>query len=225
MKILKTIVTSTLTAILFAAPVMADKYGVGLTWNTKDAQAVLDMMPAQKTEFGKLIDSGDVSDMYLLDSEIEGTPVKLLRFVIEGDSEEDVRDKLSDLPLYKSNLVTIQDVQYLGIKWLDKIPTLNNYALTLTWKDGIDSAEVDRVLGLDLQKIVNLNRAGLITSSYLNTKKVEEGKVHPIYLLAVLAEDEEHAQDISKQFEAVKKGYADVSILELGEKFDMANRK
>lgn len=78
--------------------------------------------------------------MYLLDSEINGTPVKLLRFVIEGESEDDVRSKLSGLPLYKSNLVTIQNVEYLGIKWLDKIPTLNNYALTLTWKDGVDGA-------------------------------------------------------------------------------------
>lgn len=203
---------------LLSFDLFANDFSVELSWNTDDLSEVLNTMPEQKDAFGKLIEDGVIKDMFITNSKINNTPVRLLRFVIQGDDIPNVKNKLKGLPLYKKDLLKIINVKPMGAKWLDNTPILNNYGVTFTWKDGIDPMEIDRVLSVDLQRVIALNQAGLITSSYLNTQTFENGTIRPIYSVSFLADDAKHAYELSKQFEAVMLGYANTEVQYLGRK-------
>jgi len=208
-----------LTTCSFAS--LAADYGVELEWNTDNAQEVIDAMAQQRAEFSKLIEAGEIKDMYIAKSKIGDKPARILRFVIEAESEQEVTDKLSDLPLYKKNLVKISNIRHLGAKWLDNTPITQNYGITLTWYQDVDSLEMDRVLGIDLSRVISLNQAGSVTSAYLDTQTLSNGDVRPVYLISVLATDAKQASELSKQFEAVNLGYARAEIQYLGQKLNM----
>jgi len=223
MKLLKT--TALIAALCAPTLTFADDFGVELEWNTMDAKLVMDTFPQQKLAFGALIDKGEIKDMFIVPTKIDGKTVQLLRFVIEADDEAHVRQKLKELPMYKKNLIKISNIKQLGSKWLDKTPVYKNYGVIITWKQNkIDPMEISRVLGVDLQLVVNLNHAGLVTSSYINTQKLKNGLTRPIYSVAFLAKDEAHAKMLSQQFEAVSLGYATIEIQYLGHKLDMKRR-
>lgn len=222
---MKKLITSTLliTSILgFTATVQAADYGVALNWNTTDAEKVLDMMNEQRSAFSELIKSKEVKDMFLVESDIDGKPMGILRFVIQADSEKDVKDTLSGLPFYKEKLVSIDNIKPLGEKWLDNTPMNKNYALMFEWNADIDVMEMDRVIGIDLQRVVTLNSSGLVTSSYINTQTVKDGSTRPTYSVSIMAKDEKHARDLSQKFEAVALGYAKMDVMYLGHKINMA---
>lgn len=164
----KLILLSTLTVASFSS--LAADYGVELAWNTNDSEQVLKTLPEQKAAFSQLIQQGDVKDMFVLPSSIDGKPVQILRFVLSADNEAEVATKLQDLPMYQQDLVKIASIQPLGAKWLDNTPESDNYSVTLRWKEGIEALEMDRVLGVDLQRVISLNNSGLVTSSYINTQ-------------------------------------------------------
>ncbi|EOD9419276.1 hypothetical protein [Vibrio campbellii] len=215
----KHILLSTLTVASFSS--FAADYGVELAWNTNDSEQVLKTLPEQKAAFGQLIEQGDVKDMFVLPSSIDGKPVQILRFVLSADNEAEVATKLQDLPMYQQDLVKIASIQPLGAKWLDNTPESDNYSVTLRWKEGIEALEMDRVLGVDLQRVISLNNSGLVTSSYINTQVLDNGVERPIYSVAVLAKDAQQAQTLMYSFEAVQLGYATFEIEYLGKKLDM----
>ena len=63
---MKIITLATLAAsIFFSTFISAADYAVELEWNTNNLEQVLDNMPEQKAEFSKLIDRGDIKDMYV----------------------------------------------------------------------------------------------------------------------------------------------------------------
>lgn len=220
-KIIKTLFA--IGALLVGAgSAYAYDYGVELKWNTDDIAQVLKTMPEQRASFKKLVDNGKIKDMFVENSQVGGQKTQLLKFVMEAESEQSVRDQLASLPLYQQDLVRINHIQLLGSKWLDNTPQANNFGLTFIWKSGIDPLEIDRVLGIDLQRVIALNQVGTVTSSYINTQNLENGVVRPTYLVAVLAKDAAHALEMSKQFEAVTMGYADVQVEPLGHKLDMS---
>lgn len=215
----KIILLSTLTVASFSS--LAADYGVELAWNTNDSEQVLKTLPEQKAAFSQLIERGDVKDMFVLPSSIDGKPVQILRFVLSADNEAEVATKLQDLPMYQQDLVKIASIQPLGAKWLDNTPESDNYSVTLRWKEGIEALEMDRVLGVDLQRVISLNNSGLVTSSYINTQVLDNGVERPIYSVAVLAKDAQQAQNLMYSFEAVQLGYATFEIEYLGKKLDM----
>ena len=212
-----------IAAILFSTIASAQDYAVDLEWNTDDFQQVLNTMPEQKAEFRKLINQGEIKDMYVSRSEVDGNPVQLLRFVIAADSEQQVHTKLAHLPLYEKDLVNISKITLLGAKWLDNTPNYNNYGVTITWKNGIEALEIDRVLNIDLQRVVSLNQAGLVTSSYIDTQDLGNHVTRPIYSVSFIAKDAQHAKELSHQFEAVTLGYANVDVQHLGKKLSLTN--
>ncbi|WP_333002156.1 hypothetical protein [Vibrio coralliilyticus] len=211
-----------LISLFISGTVFAADYGVELSWNTDDAEQVLKTLPEQKAAFGELIEQGSVKDMFVIRSKVDGKPIQLLRFVLEADSEADVQRKLKDLPMYKKEQVKISNIRMLGSKWLDNTPVYNNYGVVITWKEGIEALEMDRVLGIDLQRVISLNQAGFITSSYLDTQKLSNGVVRPIYSVSFLAKDAQHARELSNQFEAVTLGYATIEIQHLGHKISLS---
>ncbi|AXN34150.1 hypothetical protein F0224_02580 [Vibrio coralliilyticus] len=211
-----------LISLFISGTVFAADYGVELSWNTDNAEQVLKTLPEQKAAFGELIEQGAVKDMFVIRSKVDGKPIQLLRFVLEADSEADVQRKLKDLPMYKKELVKISNIRMLGSKWLDNTPVYNNYGVVITWKEGIEALEMDRVLGIDLQRVISLNQAGFITSSYLDTQKLSNGVVRPIYSVSFLAKDAQHARELSNQFEAVTLGYATIEIQHLGHKISLS---
>jgi hypothetical protein len=211
-----------LISLFISGTVFAADYGVELSWNTDDAEQVLKTLPEQKAAFGELIEQGSVKDMFVIRSKVDGKPIQLLRFVLEADSEADIQRKLKDLPMYKKELVKISNIRMLGSKWLDNTPVYNNYGVVITWKEGIEALEMDRVLGIDLQRVISLNQAGFITSSYLDTQKLSNGVVRPIYSVSFLAKDAQHARELSNQFEAVTLGYATIEIQHLGHKISLS---
>ena len=211
-----------LISLFISGTVFAADYGVELSWNTDNAEQVLKTLPEQKAAFGELIEQGAVKDMFVIRSKVDGKPIQLLRFVLEADSEADVQRKLKDLPMYKKELVKISNIRMLGSKWLDNTPVYNNYGVVITWKEGIEALEMDRVLGIDLQLVISLNQAGFITSSYLDTQKLSNGVVRPIYSVSFLAKDAQHARELSNQFEAVTLGYATIEIQHLGHKISLS---
>ncbi|ANW26891.1 hypothetical protein BA953_22415 [Vibrio coralliilyticus] len=211
-----------LISLFISGTVFSADYGVELSWNTDDAEQVLKTLPEQKAAFGELIEQGAVKDMFVIRSKVDGKPIQLLRFVLEADSEADVQRKLKDLPMYKKELVKISNIRMLGSKWLDNTPVYNNYGVVITWKEGIEALEMDRVLGIDLQRVISLNQAGFITSSYLDTQKLSNGVVRPIYSVSFLAKDAQHARELSNQFEAVTLGYATIEIQHLGHKISLS---
>ncbi|WP_240205629.1 hypothetical protein [Vibrio sp. CyArs1] len=205
-----------------ASSAYAYDYGVELKWNTDDIAQVLKTMPEQRASFKKLVDNGKIKDMFVENSQVGGQKTQLLKFVMEAESEQSVRDQLASLPLYQQDLVRINHIQLLGSKWLDNTPKANNFGLTFIWKSGVETLEIDRVLGIDLQRVIALNQVGTVTSSYINTQNLENAVVRPTYLVAVLAKDAAHALEMSKQFEAVTMGYAEVQVEPLGHKLDMS---
>ncbi|WP_440886272.1 hypothetical protein [Vibrio campbellii] len=215
----KLILLSTLTVASFSS--FAADYGVELAWNTNDSEQVLKTLPEQKAAFSQLIEQGDVKDMFVLPSSIDDKPVQILRFVLSADNEAEVATKLQDLPMYQQDLVKIASIQPLGAKWLDNTLESDNYSVTFRWKEGIEALEMDRVLGVDLQRVISLNNSGLVTSSYINTQVLENGVERPIYSVAVLAKDAQQAQNLMYSFEAVQLGYATFEIEYLGKKLDM----
>ncbi|MGF1750042.1 hypothetical protein [Vibrio cionasavignyae] len=221
MKIIKKLVLSLSVIALTPSLSFAQDFGVELKWNTTDIYQVLEKMPQQKQAFKQFVDSGKVKDMFVTDSKVGEQTTQLLRFVMEGESEDDIRASLSALPLYEANLVKISNIQPMGAKWLDKSPQNNNYGLTFTWKSGIEPLEIDRVLSIDLQRVIALNQVGSVSSSYINTQTLQSNVVRPVYLVSVLAKDATQAIEMSKKFEAVRLGYADVEVLHLGRKLDM----
>ncbi|MGD8110849.1 hypothetical protein ACQEXU_10125 [Vibrio sp. TRT 21S02] len=220
-KALQYLLASTLAAT--SAYATADDFGVELVWNTTDAEEVLKVLPEQKDEFHKLVKKGEIKDMFLVKSNIDGKPAQLLKFVITGDSEKEVTEKLHRLPMYEKELVKIHKIQNLGAKWLDNTPVYNNYGVTFTWKEEIEPLEIDRVLGIDLQRVISLNQAGLVTSAYINTQKMSNGVERPIYSVAFLAKDAQHARELSKQFESVNLGYASIDVQYLGHKVNITD--
>lgn len=220
-KLIKT--TLLITSLLGSSAIaQAADYGVTLNWNTTDADKVLSMMDEQRLAFGELIKNKEIKDMFLVESEIDGKLMGILRFVIEADSEKGVENKLSELPLYKENLVNIEHIQPLGGKWLDNTPSNKNYGLMFKWKEDINVLEMDRVIGIDLQRVIALNKLGLVTSSYIDTQTVKDGSTRPTYSVSIMAKDEAHARELSQQFEAVSLGYAKVNVMYLGHKINMA---
>ncbi|MFZ8769816.1 hypothetical protein LCE44_22710 [Vibrio harveyi] len=213
------ILLSTLAVASFSS--FAADYGVELAWNTNDVEQVLQTLPKQKAAFNQLIEQGDVKDMFVLPSSTDGKVVQILRFVLSAENEAEVQAKLRDLPMYQQDLVKIASIQPLGAKWLDNTPESDNYSVTLRWKEGVEALEMDRVLGVDLQRVINLNNSGLITSSYINTQVLDNGIERPIYSVAVLAKDAQQAQNLMYSFEAVQLGYATFEIEYLGKKLDM----
>ncbi|AYV24073.1 hypothetical protein [Vibrio mediterranei] len=205
-----------------ASSAYAYDYGVELKWNTDDIAQVLKTMPEQRASFKKLVDNGKIKDMFVENSQVGGQKTQLLKFVMEAESEQSVRNQLASLPLYQQDLVRINHIQLLGSKWLDNTPKANNFGLTFIWKSGVEPLEIDRVLGIDLQRVIALNQVGTVTSSYINTQNLENAVVRPTYLVAVLAKDAAHALEMSKQFEAVTMGYAEVQVEPLGHKLDMS---
>ncbi|MFM2587376.1 hypothetical protein [Vibrio sp. TBV020] len=219
---MKAFTLATLFTTLFTATVAnSADFGVELAWNTDDVQQVLDTMPEQKAAFGELIEQGEIKDMFVSRSQLDGRSVQMLRFVIQADTEQQVSEKLKDLPLYKKELVKIANIQPMGSKWLDNTPVYNNYGVTITWKNGIEALEMDRVLGIDLQRVISLNQAGLVTASYLDTQELDDGIVRPVYSVSFLAKDAQHAQQLSQQFEAVTLGYATIQVTHLGHKINI----
>lgn len=209
-------------SFLSSGTVFAADFGVELAWNTDNVKEVMDTMSEQRAAFSKLVENGEIKDMFVADSNIDGKPIKLLRFVIEADSKQEVNKKLVHLPLYQKELVKINNVRPLGSKWLDNTPVYNNYGVIFTWKDQIEPLEIDRVLGIDLQRVISLNQAGLVTSSYLDSQTLANGTVRPIYSVSFLAKNAQHARELSKQFEAVNLGYATVEVQYLGHKLEIA---
>lgn len=222
MKKLMSITTIIFASLSVSTAVSAADYGVELAWNTDNANDVLATMSEQRTAFGQLVNNGEIKDMFVFDSSIDGKPMKLIRFVIDAEDEDNAKAKLASLPLYKKELVKINNVRLLGNKWLDNTPVHNNYGVTFTWREGIDVFEMERVLGVDLQRVISLNQAGLITSSYLNTQMLADGVERPIYNVSFLATDAQHARELTKQFEAVNLGYATVEVMYLGHKVQLA---
>ncbi|OLQ79072.1 hypothetical protein BIT28_14650 [Photobacterium proteolyticum] len=209
-------------AFLSSGTLFAADFGVELEWNTDNVQEVMDTMSEQRTAFGKLVESGEIKDMFVADSNIDGKPIKLLRFVIEADSQQEVTEKLANLPLFQKELIRIKNVRPLGSKWLDNTPVYNNYGVIFSWKNQIEPLEIDRVLGIDLQRVISLNQAGLVTSSYIDTQTLDNGTVRPVYSVSFLAKNAQHARELSKQFEAVNLGYATVEVQYLGHKLELA---
>ncbi|MEK0275298.1 hypothetical protein WM009_13305 [Vibrio vulnificus] len=212
-----------LTTMLLAGlnSAYAYDYGVELKWNTQDFSQVLSQFPEQRAAFSRFIEEGKIKDMFVRDSAIGEQKVQILQFVMQGESEQAVRDELATLPFFEQELVKINAIQLLGAKWLDNTPEHNNYGLTFTWKEGIEPLEIDRVLGIDLQRVITFNQVGTVTSSYINTQAINTDVIRPTYLVAVLAQDAEHALKMSQQFEAVRLGYADVDVVYLGKKINM----
>ncbi|RSD30280.1 hypothetical protein [Vibrio pectenicida] len=217
------LITSTvfIISLLTSGTLYAADYGVELAWNTNDVEQILETLPNQRAAFGELIKQGDVKDMFVVHSKIDGKPVQLLKFVLEADNEASVENKLKGLPMYKKELVKISNIRLLGSKWLDSTPVYNSYGVIIRWKEGIEPLEMDRVLGIDLQRVISLNQAGLVTSSYLDTQELSNGVVRPIYSISFLAKDAQHARELSSQFEAVALGYTTIEVQHLGRKINL----
>ncbi|MBW3694858.1 hypothetical protein EK599_04095 [Vibrio sp. T187] len=204
----------------------AAAYGVSVAWKTQDAQAVFEVMPYQKKAFANLIDSGLIHDMFVMESHIGEQSFPIIKFVMEADSEQQVRETIGNLPFQFKELAEITEVREIGNKWLDIDVVFNNYAIELVWKEPEQRIFVDQVINQDLQKVVDWSAKGIITSAYLINKDItgedtELSMIRPIYSIAVLAKDEQHALDIANELNAVKLELADVNISELGFKLTL----
>ncbi|KXF81590.1 hypothetical protein [Enterovibrio coralii] len=201
----------------------ATAYGVSVGWNTQEPQPIMDMMKTQKAEFAEYVREGFIRDMYIENSTVGGVELPIIKFVMDGNSEQDVRDKLGALPFQKRGLVVITDIRPLGEKWLNTEQTQRNFSLELTWKGGFDPLEMDMILSKDLQKVIELNNKGEVTSAYLDVQEFDNGLKKPIYHIALRAPNAESAREMAKQFEAVSKGYADVNLMYLGNQVSLSD--
>ena len=205
----------------------AAAFGVAVAWKTDDAQAVFDAMPNQKKAFANLIDAGLIHDMFVSESFIGDKSFPIIKFVMEANSEQEVRNTIGNLPLQYKELAEITEVREIGNKWLNTDVAFTNYAVELSWKKPEDKLLVDKVIGRDLQKIVDWSATSTITSAYLYNKDISDSAdgeakmIRPVYSIAVLAKDEEHARQVANELEAVKLGFADIHVSELGFKLKL----
>ena len=214
-------------SFLFSVNSYSAAYGVSVAWKTQDARAVLDALPQQKQAFANLIDAGLIHDMFVFDSFNGENQFPKIKFVMEANSEEEVRRVIGNLPFQFKKLAEITEVRDIGSKWLDTQVAFKNYAIELTWKEPEDQLLVDKIISVDLQKVVDWRSQGVITSAYIKNQSTAERKpnqiamIQPIYSISILAKDEQHALDIASELNAVKLGFASVSISELGFKLSL----
>lgn len=215
------------SAILFSTHAHAAAYGVSVAWKTDDAQAVFEAMPHQKKAFANLIDAGLVHDMFVSQSFIGDKKFPMIKFVIEADSEQHVRDLIGNLPFQFKELVEVTEIRDIGNKWLNTDVAFTNYAVELAWKEPENQFIVDEVISKDLQMVVDWSAQGVITSAYLKHQEIAEEKpnqkamIRPVYSMAILAKNEEQAREIANQLNAVKLGFAEVMVSELGFKLEL----
>ncbi|MEZ8790108.1 hypothetical protein AB6D73_22895 [Vibrio splendidus] len=215
------------SAILFSTHAHAAAYGVSVAWKTDDAQAVFEAMPHQKKAFANLIDAGLVHDMFVSQSFIGDKKFPMIKFVIEADSEQHVRDLIGNLPFQFKELVEVTEIRDIGNKWLNTDVAFTNYAVELAWKEPENQFIVDEVISKDLQMIVDWSAQGVITSAYLKHQEIAEEKpnqkamIRPVYSMAILAKNEEQAREVASQLNAVKLGFAEVMVSELGFKLEL----
>ena len=214
-------------SFLFSVNSYSAAYGVSVAWKTQDARAVLDALPQQKQALANLIDAGLIHDMFVSDSFNGENQFPKIKFVMEANSEEEVRRVIGNLPFQFKKLAEITEVRDIGSKWLDTQVAFKNYAIELTWKEPEDQLLVDKIISVDLQKVVDWRSQGVITSAYIKNQSTAERKpnqiamIQPIYSISILAKDEQHALDIASELNAVKLGFASVSISELGFKLSL----
>ncbi|MFA0660899.1 hypothetical protein AB4619_17425 [Vibrio splendidus] len=215
------------SAILFSTHAHAAAYGVSVAWKTDDAQAVFEAMPHQKKAFANLIDAGLVHDMFVSQSFIGDKKFPMIKFVIEADSEQHVRDLIGNLPFQFKELVEVTEIRDIGNKWLNTDVAFTNYAVELAWKEPENQFIVDEVISKDLQMVVDWSAQGVITSAYLKHQEIAEEKpnqksmIRPVYSMAILAKNEEQAREVANQLNAVKLGFAEVMVSELGFKLEL----
>ncbi|PMK06036.1 hypothetical protein [Vibrio splendidus] len=215
------------SAILFSTHAHAAAYGVSVAWKTDDAQAVFEAMPHQKKAFANLIDAGLVHDMFVSQSFIGDKKFPMIKFVIEADSEQHVRDLIGNLPFQFKELVEVTEIRDIGNKWLNTDVAFTNYAVELAWKEPENQFIVDEVISKDLQMVVDWSAQGVITSAYLKHQEIAEEKpnqkamIRPVYSMAILAKNEEQAREVASQLNAVKLGFAEVMVSELGFKLEL----
>lgn len=206
----------------FSLQSQAGAFAVTVAWKTQDSQAVFDMMPAQKKAFANLVDAGYIKDMFVTSSRIGEQDFPIIRFVMQAESEQELRRKLSNLPFSHNQMVEFEEIRDLGSKWLDSVPAFENYALELEWQEPTDALLVDKVLAADLQKVVDWTNQGKVTSAYLKNDGIAGTEfVRPLYSIAVLAKNEQDAESIANQLEAVRLGLAKVSVMKLGFKLEI----
>lgn len=165
-------------------------YGVSLEWKTDDALTVFEGMNAQRSEFSKLVEQGVIHDLFVRHSTVDGKQFPIINFVMEADSADQVLKRLEHLPFFKDDVVKIADIRDIGTKWLDKEMIHNTYSLELTWLEPQQNLLVDQILGKDLQKVVNWNAQGVVTSAYLSIQDFDGNMKQPTYSIAVQARDE-----------------------------------
>ncbi|KPL95320.1 hypothetical protein [Vibrio splendidus] len=215
------------SVILFSTHAHAAAYGVSVAWKTDDAQAVFEAMPHQKKAFANLIDAGLVHDMFVSQSFIGDKKFPMIKFVIEADSEQHVRDLIGNLPFQFKELVEVTEIRDIGNKWLNTDVAFTNYAVELAWKEPENQFIVDEVISKDLQMVVDWSAQGVITSAYLKHQEIAEEKpnqkamIRPVYSMAILAKNEEQAREVANQLNAVKLGFAEVMVSELGFKLEL----
>ncbi|MEZ8785336.1 hypothetical protein AB6D77_21985 [Vibrio splendidus] len=215
------------SAILFSTHAHAAAYGVSVAWKTDDAQAVFEAMPHQKKAFANLIDAGLVHDMFVSQSFIGDKKFPMIKFVIEAGSEQHVRDLIGNLPFQFKELVEVTEIRDIGNKWLNTDVAFTNYAVELAWKEPENQFIVDEVISKDLQMVVDWSAQGVITSAYLKHQEIAEEKpnqkamIRPVYSMAILAKNEEQAREVANQLNAVKLGFAEVMVSELGFKLEL----
>ncbi|PSW13345.1 hypothetical protein C9J01_10890 [Photobacterium rosenbergii] len=196
-------------------------YGVSLEWKTDDALTVFEGMNAQRSEFAKLVEQGVIHDLFVRHSTVDGKQFPIINFVMEADSADQVLKRLEHLPFFKDDVVKIADIRDIGTKWLDKEMIHNTYSLELTWLEPQQNLLVDQILGKDLQKVVNWNAQGVVTSAYLSIQDFDGNMKQPTYSIAVQARDEDHVQEMARELEAVKTESASYSIMYLGYKLNI----
>ncbi|AJR08637.1 hypothetical protein C9J03_22265 [Photobacterium gaetbulicola] len=204
-----------------ATQVHSAAYGVSLEWKTDDALTVFEGMNAQRNAFSELIEQGVIHDLFVRHSTIDDKQFPIINFVMEADSADQVLKRLEPLPFFKEDIVKVSEIRDIGTKWLDKEVVQNTYALELTWLEPQQNLLVDQILGKDLQKVVNWNAQGIVTSAYLSIQEFDSNMKQPTYSIAVQARDESHAQDIAKELEAVKTESASYNIMYLGYKLNI----
>ncbi|PSU34662.1 hypothetical protein [Photobacterium lutimaris] len=196
-------------------------FGVSLEWKTDDALTVLEGMNDQRSAFSELIKEGIIHDLFVRHSTVDGKQFPIINFVMEADSADQVLKRLEPLPFFKDDVVKISAIRDIGTKWLDKEMIQNTYSLELTWLEPQQNLLVDQILGKDLQKVVNWNAQGVVTSAYLSIQEFDGNLKQPTYSIAVQARDEDHVQEIAQELEAVKTESVSYSIMYLGYKMNI----
>ncbi|CDT20173.1 hypothetical protein [Vibrio coralliirubri] len=199
----------------------AQSFGISLKIKENDADRISHLASDQRDLLREMYKNGTIKDMYIKSDDIGQYKVRTFRLVLQSENVEEAKEIISSLPMVKSGEMKLDNIVVVGEKWLDNTPLNNNYGLTFTWKDDIELMEIDRVLGIDLQEIITLNQVGTVSSSFINIQEFESKRSkRPTYLISILAKDEQQANMISQKFESVRLGYADVTIVHMGRKFE-----